>query len=146
MHRNLVSNLVQYLFYDCVFVYCSWNVAFEILLSAKENAQDASLVHSTHFVAILFCILSSRSLEEMHAQGCHYRVYWRRQHIETFYACQRWIVAFIKDYIGGIWSSTFFFCIYDILTTQALPRLSLLHDALDKKYLIGKKLQEFKKD
>ena len=41
----------------------------------------------------------------------------------------------------------FFFCIYDILTTQALPRLSLFHDALrDKKYLIGKKLQEYKKD
>ena len=67
--------------------------------------------------------------------------------IETFYACQRWIVTCVKEYIGGIWSSAFFFCIYDILTTQALPRLSLFHDALrDKKYLIGKKLQEYKKD
>ena len=152
MHRNLMQVIWSNIYFTIAFLFIALGMSLsEIFVVCKRKLHKMRPWFTSHILLPFFLCIFVKSIIGGDARSKDVTTVSILEttilHIETFYACQRWIVAFIKDYIGGIWSSTFFFCIYDILTTQALPRLSLLHDALrDKKYLIGKKLQEFKKD
>jgi len=56
------------------------------------------------------------------------------------------LIILIKDYVGGVWSTIFLICMYDIVMVQVLPVVSSFHRVLrDEKYLIGKKLQNYEK-
>ena len=56
------------------------------------------------------------------------------------------LIILIKDYVGGVWSTIFLICMYDIVMVQVLPVVSSFHKVLrDEKYLIGKKLQNYEK-
>ena len=151
-YRNLMQVIWSNIYFTIAFLF----LALGMLLSAvsvvcKRKLHDMRPWFTSHILLPFFLCIFVKSIIGRDARSDDVTTESILEmailHAETFYVCQRWLLTFVKDYIGGIWSNIFLFCMYDIVKTQALPRLSLLHDSLrDKKYLVGKKLQEFKKD
>ena len=80
-----------------------WSSVYIYFLSGKENCTRCVLVHlytfSCHSFFTFFVVKSTTEGHILETTILR---------IETFYACQRWIVTCVKEYIGGIWSSAFF--------------------------------------